>query len=71
MYVVYNKFNHHVISRHRTIGAAIEAEKKFQRSFAKHNSPGSYMPTVVMRKDKGSLSPLTDQEYEAWYCAKD
>lgn len=71
MYVVYNKFNEHVISRHRTIGAAMKAEKSFQRRFAKANPPPAYMPTLVMREVNGQQEPITDQEYESWYCTKE
>lgn len=49
MYKLVNTFSKKIISTHRTAGAALKAEAKFQKRFerAHRNSRGSYMPTQV------------------------
>ena len=60
MYALYDRFNKVIVSRHRTIDAAVKSDIKLQRSL-RH---GSYLPTVTKRIVKGQLVALTEDESE-------
>lgn len=60
MFALYCNFNKVVVSRHRTIKAAVKADRKLQRKLRN----GSYLPTVVKRIVKGQLVALTEDESE-------
>lgn len=63
MYVVYDKFNKVIVSRHRTLRTAVKADKKLQRGISRL-SGGSYLPTEVKQIVNGQLEALSDSEYE-------
>ena len=66
MYALYDTFNRKIISRHRTIAAAVRADRKLQDSL----SGGSYLPTTVRRIAKGQLAELTDYEIDEMHYAR-
>jgi hypothetical protein len=69
MYALVNDFDNgdRIISRHRTIAAAVLANKRLQRLTAKNNGSNSYLPTRIKRIVKGELVSLTmREEQEAW-----
>jgi hypothetical protein len=41
-------FNDRNVSNHRTLRAAIEAERKLLRAVRRHNGSGSYLPTQIL-----------------------
>lgn len=41
-------FNGRNISKHRTLRAALESERKFIKSVRKSNGPNSYIPTKIL-----------------------
>lgn len=58
MITLHDTFNGHLISRHRTMVAAIRAESKFLDGVEKANGAGSYVTTAI-RIDG---MPLTDDQ---------
>jgi len=67
MYAIYDTFNNNIISRHRTIEAAVNAKAKFFRAFEKNNSSNSYLPTELMMVDSGGdVTPASDDDCEAF-----
>lgn len=60
MYELYDTFNNCTLSRHRTLKAAVKADRKVQRRIKRANGRTSYLPTEI-RKDGERLS---DEEYE-------
>lgn len=49
MYTLHDTFNDRTISRHRTIEAATQAERKFSRAVKRANGQNSYIPTTILR----------------------
>ena len=72
MYAIYDTFNNRIVSRHRTIDAAIKADQRLQRSIKRANGMTSYLPTELRKIDKdGSTQRLPEDssEQERWlYC---
>ena len=67
MYALYDTFNKNIISRHRTIEAAVKAKGKFFRQFEKNNSSGSYLPIALMTvATKGDVEPASEGDREAF-----
>jgi hypothetical protein len=64
MYALYDTFNKNIVSRHRTIAAAVKANRKLQDSL----TGGSYLPTTVKRLECGGLIELNDYEREEMDC---
>jgi len=60
MFALVDRFNKQIVSRHRTIDAAVRADRKIQSGLR----GGSYLPTVVKRIVSGSLVDLSDSETE-------
>ena len=48
MYTLIDIFNDRVISRHRTLEAAMRAEIKHDKAVKKHNGTSSYIPTGIL-----------------------
>lgn len=66
MYQLIDTFNDRIISRHRTIGAAVKADAKFQRRVKRANGNGSYIPTKVLDADGNEVDTIAEQ-YDALY----
>ena len=62
MFELYDTFNGHTISRHRSIEAAIKADRKFQRAVKRANGSNSYIPTEI--RENGEAIDENDY-YEA------
>lgn len=60
MYALYDTFNDNIVSRHRTIEAAVKANNKLQDSL----TGGSYLPTTVKRIVADELVALDDSEQD-------
>lgn len=60
MYALYDTFNKNIVSRHRTIAAAVKANNRLQDSL----TGGSYLPTTVKRIEAGELVALDDSEQD-------
>ena len=52
MFELYDTFNGHTISRHRSIEAAVKADRKFQRAVKRANGDSSYIPTQIREDGK-------------------
>ncbi len=52
-YRVYDTFNNVTRSRHRTIEAAVKAERKLLRAVKRANGQNSYLPTRIEEKSPG------------------
>lgn len=58
MYLLVNTFtNDDVISRHRSLVAAVCADRKLQKQVKKANGSSSYLPTVIRNDDGTPVSP--------------
>jgi len=67
-YVVADRFNDRVISRHRSIPAACRALLAFKRRFLHQNPEGSYLPLGIRKQVSGELVELTSCEDDEVYC---
>lgn len=47
-YTLLDTFNDRVISRHRTLEAAVRAEIKHDKAVKKHNGQSCYIPTAIL-----------------------
>jgi hypothetical protein len=66
MYALVNTMNHdRIVSRHRTVEAAVKANDRLQSLTKKNNGQSSYLPTKIRRIDGDALLPLNDQEQDA------
>ena len=63
MYTLHNTFSDVTISRHRTIAAALRAQKRLVRLIRERHGSGSYLPTTILRDGL----PLTDSDQEQMY----
>jgi hypothetical protein len=52
MYVLFDTFNKKIISRHRSMKAAVEANVRFQRAVKRANGKSSYIPTEIKEQPK-------------------
>jgi hypothetical protein len=70
MYALLDTFNDHVISRHRTIEAAVKADRRHQGAIKRIHGQASYIPTKIMRLEAdGAMSPLAESDAEyVFYC---
>lgn len=64
MYILYDTFNEQVYSNHRSITAAVRADKKLQKQVKKNNGTTAYLPTKILHKD---MSELNDDEVNTMY----
>jgi len=46
-YTLHDTFNRTLISRHRTLEAAVRADLAHARAVRRHNGPTSYIPTEI------------------------
>lgn len=53
MYTLHDTFNSTVISRHRTLLAAVKAKRAHARAVTRHNGPNSYIPYAITADDLG------------------
>jgi hypothetical protein len=51
MYTLHNTFSNSVISRHRTIFAAVRAKRAHARAVTRRNGPNSYIPYAITGHD--------------------
>jgi hypothetical protein len=63
MYAIYDDFNRKIISRHRTVKNAAKAKVKFVSQFQRNNSSNSYLPVILVRVDRGEVSPANEGDY--------
>lgn len=65
MFAVYDTFNQKIVSRHKTVAAAIKADLKLQRAVKKANGKTSYLPTElrVVASD-GTLQRVDEDSHE-------
>ena len=63
MYLLRDTFGDYTISRHRTIEAAVKADKAHGRMIRKANGQSSYIPTSITHADGSSLT--ADEAYDA------
>ena len=63
MFVLFDTFNHKVVSRHRGLGALVAANTKLQNAVSKY-SRSSYIPTKPMKESKDGLVGLNESEFE-------
>lgn len=65
MYVIYDTYNGHPISRHKTLKKAYSEDKKF-RDRVRKNSPGgiAYIPTQIYKEQRETLVSLSEEEKE-------
>ena len=71
MYALYDTFNNRIVSRHRTVSAAIQADERLQRSVKRNNSHSSYLPTELRTVDRDGSTERLDEccpEMEQWLC---
>lgn len=64
MYVLFDTFNKSVISRHRSIKAAVKSKQKFNREFYRNNTSSSYIPMSLMVEADGEIVAASDKERE-------
>jgi hypothetical protein len=63
MYHLHETFNGTLVSSHRTLRAAVEADIRFQRAVRRANGESAYIPTEILRNSVR----LTDEEAdEVW-----
>jgi hypothetical protein len=51
MYQIIDTFNDTVVSRHRSLEAAVKADDKFRRDVRRANGATSYIPTRILDHD--------------------
>ena len=61
MITLVDTFNGVTLSRHRTLDAAIRAQRRHLASVRRHNGPNSYL-TYEFRDDSGPIDPDTLME---------
>lgn len=65
MYALFDTFNNKVVSRHRTIEAAVKADRRHQRAIKRMHGPASYIPTKIMQiNQQGQFEPLPESDVE-------
>lgn len=52
MFILKDTFNDRVVSRHRKLENAIQADRKFQQAVKKVNGQNSYIPTSIFLNGK-------------------
>jgi hypothetical protein len=63
MYHLINTFNNdRLISRHRTLVAAVKASIKHDRAVKKYNGQNSYIPTKIVEVVAGEETPVDMDE---------
>lgn len=62
-YELQDTFNSVTISRHKTIGAAVNAYRKHLRAVKRANGQNSYLTYDVTRKNGEPLTDLEREEY--------
>lgn len=60
MITLYDTFNRRRISRHRTLEAAVRADRKLQRAVRRANGATSYLPTEYRNSDGTAVDMSTD-----------
>lgn len=69
MYMLVDTFNDSLISRHRSLGAAVAAQDRYGRAVGRAN-PGSYIPMTIRWSPTGKwgdMVPLTDEQVDEMY----
>lgn len=61
-YTLLDTFNDRVISRHKTLEAAVRAEIKHDKAVKKHNGQSSYIPTDILTPDGAPVDADTYNE---------
>ena len=78
VWMVLDDTNQRVVSRHKTIEAAVKAERKFLAAVAKKNGRGSYVHTNIARENVERAScdsayetaiKMTEAELETYWSA--
>jgi hypothetical protein len=63
MYAVYDTFNNRVVSRHRTIEAAVKADRRFQNRVQRIHGQSSYIPTKIKKIEGRELLDLEENDH--------
>lgn len=66
MYALFDTFNRRIISRHRSPEAAGRADRRYQRAVKKANGPSTYIPTTIVRVERGEIARASDSAKEAF-----
>ena len=53
--ILTDTFNNRVLSRHRTIEAAVKASRRHARAVERRNGKGSYIPTSITSSDGADI----------------
>ena len=65
MFKLIDTFNHRVISKHRSIDAAVKAQAKHSRAVRKANGANSYIPKKIVEVVNGEESPVDQNDLMA------
>lgn len=68
MFILTDTFNRLIISRHRSLDAAVKARAKHGRAVRKSNGASSYIPTQITEMRAGKKSQIDIDEI---YAAED
>jgi hypothetical protein len=60
-YILQDTFNDRVVSRHRTLEAAVRARYRFSRAIRRANGENSYIPTEILCDGQ----PLDESQMES------
>jgi hypothetical protein len=63
MYAVYDTFNNKIVSRHRTIEAAVKADRRFQNKVQRIHGQSSYIPTTIKKIEGRELLDLEENDH--------
>lgn len=63
-YTLHNTFSDRIVSKHRSLEAAVKAEHQFLASVRRSNGAGSYIPTAI-RCDGSRLTVEQCEERDA------
>ena len=62
MFHLIDTFNDRLISRHRTLLAAVKADLAYDRAVKRRNGNSSYIPTVIVGVTHGEQTPVDGQD---------
>ena len=63
MYTLIDTFNNTIISRHRTLKAAVKAEFKYSDAVKRSNGLNSYLPMQILASGKRLSEDQIDEAY--------
>ena len=66
MYALLDTFNNRIVSKHRTVRAAVKANHRFQRAIKRNNGQSSYIPVDCKQIVEGELVELDDWGQQVW-----